>query len=47
MRLDRFESFKMNTILSNAGYFDMELNKLELEAISASKRTMRRNIKEY
>jgi adenosylhomocysteinase len=33
--------------LSNAGHFDVEVNKPDLEAIAVSKRTVRRNIEEY
>lgn len=33
--------------MSNAGHFDVEVNKPELEALSSSKRTVRRNIEEY
>jgi adenosylhomocysteinase len=33
--------------LANAGHFDVEVNKPELEALAVSKRTVRRNIEEY
>ncbi|MFD2333904.1 adenosylhomocysteinase [Cohnella sp. GCM10020058] len=38
---------KDGAILSNAGHFDVEVNLVELEAMSVSKRTVRRNIEEY
>ncbi|CAI6019968.1 adenosylhomocysteinase [Cohnella sp. JJ-181] len=38
---------KDGAILSNAGHFDVEVNLVELEAMSESKRTVRRNIEEY
>ncbi|WP_217596142.1 adenosylhomocysteinase [Cohnella sp. GbtcB17] len=38
---------KDGAILSNAGHFDVEVNLVELEAMSTSKRTVRRNIEEY
>jgi adenosylhomocysteinase len=38
---------KDGAILSNAGHFDIEVNLVELEALSVSKRTVRRNIEEY
>ncbi|WP_274651866.1 adenosylhomocysteinase [Paenibacillus humicola] len=42
-----YEVMKNGAILSNAGHFDVEVNKPELEALSASKRIVRRNIEEY
>lgn len=42
-----YEVMKDGAILSNAGHFDVEVNKPELEALSVSKRTVRRNIEEY
>ncbi|MDU0204846.1 adenosylhomocysteinase [Paenibacillus sp. MAH-36] len=47
IRGEHYEVMKNGAILSNAGHFDVEVNKWELEAISASKRTVRRNIEEY
>jgi len=38
---------KDGAILSNAGHFDVEVNLVELAALSVSKRTVRRNIEEY
>jgi adenosylhomocysteinase len=42
-----YEVMKDGAILSNAGHFDVEVNKVDLEALSVSKRTVRRNIEEY
>ncbi|QNK54491.1 adenosylhomocysteinase [Paenibacillus sp. PAMC21692] len=47
IRGEHFEVMKDGAILSNAGHFDVEVNKIELEAMSVSKRTVRRNIEEY
>ncbi|MEF3305523.1 adenosylhomocysteinase [Paenibacillus sp. GYB003] len=47
IRGEHYEVMKDGAILSNAGHFDVEVNKPELEALSKSKRTVRRNIEEY
>ncbi|MBH5316913.1 adenosylhomocysteinase [Paenibacillus sp. GSMTC-2017] len=47
IRGEHYEVMKNGAILSNAGHFDVEVNKVELEAMSTSKRTVRRNIEEY
>lgn len=47
IRGEHYEVMKDGAILSNAGHFDVEVNKPELEALAASKRTVRRNIEEY
>jgi adenosylhomocysteinase len=47
IRGEHYEVMKDGAILSNAGHFDVEVNKPELEALSTSKRTVRRNIEEY
>ncbi|WP_214629141.1 adenosylhomocysteinase [Paenibacillus agaridevorans] len=47
IRGEHFEVMKDGAILSNAGHFDVEVNKVELEVMSVSKRTVRRNIEEY
>src|SRR5690606_18449655 len=41
------EVMKDGAILCNAGHFDVEVNKPELEALSESTRTVRNNIVEY
>ncbi|WP_240491845.1 hypothetical protein, partial [Acinetobacter baumannii] len=38
---------KDGAILSNAGHFDIEINKPELEELSTSKRVVRKDIEEY
>ncbi|MFC5467153.1 adenosylhomocysteinase [Cohnella suwonensis] len=40
-------NMKDGAILSNAGHFDIEVNLVELAAMSVSKRVVRRNIEEY
>lgn len=47
IRGEHYKVMKDGAILSNAGHFDVEVNKPELEAQSVSKRTVRRNIEEY
>ncbi|MFD0962156.1 adenosylhomocysteinase [Paenibacillus chungangensis] len=47
IRGEHYEVMKNGAILSNAGHFDVEVNKLELAAMSTGKRTVRRNIEEY
>jgi adenosylhomocysteinase len=47
IRGEHYKVMKDGAILSNAGHFDVEVNKPELEALSVSKRTVRRNIEEY
>lgn len=47
IRGSHIEKMKDGTILSNAGHFDVEVNLVELAALSVSKRTVRRNIEEY
>lgn len=47
IRGEHYQVMKDGAILSNAGHFDVEVNKPELEELSASRRTVRRNIEEY
>lgn len=47
IRGEHYEVMKNGAILSNAGHFDIEVNKPELEALSSNKRTVRKNIEEY
>lgn len=47
IRGEHYKVMKDGAILANAGHFDVEVNKPELEALSVSKRTVRRNIEEY
>jgi len=47
IRKEHYEVMKDGAILSNAGHFDVEVNKVDLEAMSVGKRTVRRNIEEY
>ncbi|MDF2926412.1 MAG: ahcY [Paenibacillaceae bacterium] len=47
IRGEHYAVMKDGAILANAGHFDVEVNKPELEALSVSKRTVRRNIEEY
>jgi adenosylhomocysteinase len=42
-----YKVMKDGAILSNAGHFDVEVNKPDLDAISSGKRTVRKNIEEY
>ncbi len=47
IRGEHYAVMKDGAILSNAGHFDVEVNKPELESLSSGKRTVRRNIEEY
>lgn len=47
IRGEHIAQMKDGAILSNAGHFDVEVNLIELEALSVSKRIVRRNIEEY
>lgn len=47
IRGEHIEVMKEGAILSNAGHFDVEINKVELEALSVSKRVVRKDIEEY
>ncbi|GJM72283.1 adenosylhomocysteinase [Paenibacillus macerans] len=47
IRGEHYDVMKDGAILSNAGHFDVEVNKPELRERSASVRTVRRNIEEY
>ncbi len=47
IRGEHMQVMKDGAILSNAGHFDVEINKPELEALSVSKRTVRKDIEEY
>lgn len=47
IRGEHYDVMKDGAILSNAGHFDVEVNKLELEERSVSVRTVRKNIEEY
>jgi len=42
-----FKVMKDGAVLANAGHFDVEINKVELEELAVSKRTVRKNIEEY
>lgn len=47
IRKEHFEVMKDGAILSNAGHFDVEVNKVELNALSKSKRVVRKDIEEF
>lgn len=47
IRGEHYDVTKDGAILSNAGHFDVEVNKPELEERSVSVRTVRKNIEEY
>lgn len=47
IRGEHYDVMKNGAILSNAGHFDVEVNKPELASRSISVRTVRRNIEEY
>jgi adenosylhomocysteinase len=47
IRREHYEVMKDGALLANAGHFDVEVNKPDLEALSVSKRTVRKNIEEF
>jgi len=47
IRKEHFEVMKDGAILSNAGHFDVEVNKVDLEALSKSRRIVRKDIEEF
>ncbi|MGO0062074.1 adenosylhomocysteinase [Brevibacillus fluminis] len=47
IRKEHYEVMKDGAILSNAGHFDVEVNKVDLEALSTSKHVVRKDIEEY
>ncbi|REK76237.1 adenosylhomocysteinase [Paenibacillus paeoniae] len=44
---EHYKVMKNGAILSNAGHFDVEVNKVDLAAMSTGKRTVRHNIEEF
>lgn len=44
---DHFKVMKSGALMANAGHFDVEINKIDLEKLSTSKRTVRKNIEEF
>ncbi|KJS15651.1 MAG: S-adenosyl-L-homocysteine hydrolase [Peptococcaceae bacterium BRH_c4b] len=47
LRMHHFRRMKSGAILANAGHFDVEINKPELQAASVSKRVVRKDIEEF
>lgn len=47
IRKEHLQNMKDGAILANAGHFDVEISKKDLNEISVSKRTVRANIEEY
>lgn len=47
IRKEHFEVMKDGAILSNAGHFDVEVNKVELKEMSTSTRIVRKDIEEF
>jgi adenosylhomocysteinase len=44
---NHFKVMKSGAMMANAGHFDVEINKIDLEKLSTSKRTVRKNIEEF
>lgn len=44
---EHFKVMKCGAMMANAGHFDIEINKVELEKLSSSRRTVRKNIEEF
>ena len=47
IRKEHFVVMKDGAMMANAGHFDVEINKVDLNAVSASTRTVRKNIEEF
>ena len=47
IRREHFEVMKSGAIFANAGHFDVEINKVDLNDLAVSVRTARRNIQEF
>jgi len=47
IRREHMAVMKDNAILANAGHFDVEVSKPDLEASAVSRRTLKNNIEEY
>ena len=47
IRGKHFTKMKNGAIMANAGHFDVEVNKVELQEMAVSKRTVRKNIEEF
>lgn len=47
LRMHHFRRMKNGAILANAGHFDVEINKPELNAASVSRRAVRKDIEEF
>ncbi|MFC7440318.1 adenosylhomocysteinase [Laceyella putida] len=47
LRKEYYKVMKDGAILSNAGHFDVEVNRVDLEALSTSKRVVRKDIEEF
>jgi len=47
IRKEHFAVIKDRAVLANAGHFDVEVSKIDLEALAVSRRQVRKNIDEY
>lgn len=47
IRKEHFQVMKNGAMMANAGHFDVEINKVDLNEISVSTRTVRKNIEEF
>ena len=47
IRKEHFVVMKDGAMMANAGHFDVEINKVDLNAVSSSARTVRKNIEEF
>jgi len=47
IRKEHFAVMKNGAMMANAGHFDVEINKVDLNEISVSTRTVRKNIEEF
>lgn len=47
LRKEHFQQMKDGAVLANSGHFDIEINKVDLDKLSKSKRLIKENVEEY
>ena len=47
IRKEHYEKMKNGVLMANAGHFDVEINKIDLEELAKSKKVVRRDIEEF
>jgi adenosylhomocysteinase len=47
IRREHFAVMKSGAVMANAGHFDVEINKIHLQALAVTRKTVRKNIEEF